>query len=101
METYKHPNASFRLTTPIQLGSVPPVGKTVQVQATGELTLRGVTEPVTFPLSAERVTGGIDVNAEIPIVFSRWHIPNPSFAVAQVGNTGTAEVLLHLISAAP
>jgi hypothetical protein len=28
---------------------------------------------------------------------SDWHIPNPSFAVAQVGNGGTLEVLLQLV----
>lgn len=96
MKTYDYPTATFKLTAPIHLGSVPPVGQQVQDTATGDLQMRGVTRPITFPLKAERVSDGIDVNAEIPIVFSRWHIPNPSFAVAQVGSTGTLEVLLHL-----
>jgi hypothetical protein len=43
------------------------------------------------------VPGGIDVNAEIPVTFSRWRIPNPSFVVAKVGDGGTVEVLLHLV----
>jgi polyisoprenoid-binding protein YceI len=100
METYKYPDATFRLTAPIDLGSiVPAVGSPISVRATGDLSLRGDTQSVTFSLSAERVESGIDVNAEIPVTFSRWHIPNPSFAVAQVGSTGDIEVLLDLVSA--
>jgi polyisoprenoid-binding protein YceI len=96
METYEHPNARFHLTSPIPLAPLPSVGKTVTESATGQLTMRGVTRTVTFALSAERTDGAIDVDAEIPVIFSDWHIPNPSFAVAQVGKTGTIEVLLHL-----
>lgn len=97
MDTANHPTGSFRLTRAVQLGQVPPVGRTVSVPATGDLTLRGVSRPVTFTLRAERLDGAIDVNAEIPVTYSRWHIPNPSFAVAKLGSTGTIEVLLHLV----
>lgn len=99
MQTYNYPHGSFRLTSPIQLGSVPAVGQRISVPATGDLNLRGVTRPVTFTLNAERLQGAIDVNAEIPITYSLWHIPNPSFAVAKLGKTGIIEVLLHLVPA--
>ncbi|MBV9659556.1 MAG: YceI family protein [Acidimicrobiales bacterium] len=101
MKTYDYPTAAFKLTQPIGLGSIPGIAQRVQDTATGDLRMRGVTQPVTFVLSAQRSGSGIDVNAEIPIVFSRWHIPNPSFAVAHVGNTGTLEVLLDLQPGAP
>jgi polyisoprenoid-binding protein YceI len=97
LKTGTYPSATFRLTEPIQLGSVPGDSQVVTEPATGNFTLRGVTRPVTFTIEAERVTGGIDLNAEIPIHFALWKIPNPSFAVAKVGNTGTIEVLLHLV----
>ncbi|HEX6394943.1 MAG TPA: YceI family protein [Acidimicrobiales bacterium] len=97
METYRYRYASLRLTKPIQVGTIPGAGQTVHVAATGDLTLRGVTQPVTFSLTAERVGDGIDVNAQIPVTFSRWRIPNPSFVVAKVGDSGTVEVLLHLL----
>jgi polyisoprenoid-binding protein YceI len=99
LKTGTYPSATFRLTKPIQLGSVPGDSQVVTEPATGNFTLRGVTRPVTFTIKAERVTGGIDLNAEIPIHFARWKIPNPSFAVAKVGSTGTIEVLLHLVPA--
>jgi polyisoprenoid-binding protein YceI len=98
MDTADHPHATFRLTAPIQLGTVPDVGQSISVPAVGDLTMRGVRRAITFTLSAERVSASaIAVNAEIPIKLSDWHIPNPSFAVAQVGNGGTLEVLLQLV----
>ncbi len=97
METYRYSHAGFRLTQPIQIGPLPALGKVVTREVTGMLTLRGMTHVVSFPTNAERVAGGIDVTAAIPITFSDWHIPNPSFAIAQVGNTGLIEVLLHLV----
>jgi polyisoprenoid-binding protein YceI len=97
MDTSRYPYGRFHLTKAIRLGTVPPVGKIVMATATGDLTLRGRTLPVTFPLHAERFPGAIDVDAQIPIKFGRWHIPNPSFAITRVGNTGTIEVLLHLL----
>jgi polyisoprenoid-binding protein YceI len=99
MRTADYPTATFRLTSPMQLGSIPPVGHQVTAQAVGDMTLRGVRRSVTFALSAERLAGGsIDVNAEIPIHLPDWHIPDPSFAVARVGENGTLEVLLHFVA---
>ena len=98
MDTADYPHASFRLTSPIQLGSVPDVGHPISVPAVGDLTMRGIRRSITFTLAAERVSSdSIAVNAEIPIKLSEWHIPNPSFAVAQVGSGGTLEVLLQLV----
>lgn len=97
MDTSAYPTGTFRLTQPIKLGSVPAVGKVITAQATGALTLRGHTRTITFPIHAERTADAIDVNADIPLTFGLWHIPNPSFAIAQVGKTGTLEVLLHLV----
>jgi polyisoprenoid-binding protein YceI len=99
MRTFDHPHATFRLTQPIQLGRVPQDGQTISATAVGDLDLRGVTRSVTFTVQAERLAAAIDIQAEIPITYSLWHIPNPSFAVARLGRTGTIEVLLHLVPA--
>lgn len=96
LDTGDYPHATFRLTHALALGEVPPVGHIVSAQATGILTLRGVSRTVTFTMGAERLAGGIDLNGEIPISYGLWHIPNPSFAIASLGRTGTVEVLLHL-----
>jgi polyisoprenoid-binding protein YceI len=46
--------------------------------ASGNLTMHGSTKSVTFPLSAERTSSGIEVLADINVLFSRWNISNPS-----------------------
>jgi polyisoprenoid-binding protein YceI len=96
LSTDKYPHATFRLTRPIELASIPAPGQVLTATATGDLTLRGVTRPINFPVHAERTATGIDVNAEIPVTFSTWHIPNPSFVITKVANSGLLEVLLDL-----
>jgi polyisoprenoid-binding protein YceI len=99
METYKYPNAKFHLTQPIAFGSAPAPGKVVTEQATGQLTMRGVSRTITFPIQAEVVGGALDLNAEISITYSQWKIPNPSFALTHLGRTGIIEVLLDMTRA--
>lgn len=96
LKTGSYPHATFQLLDPISLGAVPEEGRVVTEHAVGALTLRGVTRTVAFSVKAERLGSQVDVNAEIPIHFGLWHIPNPSFAIAKVGDTGTVEVLLRL-----
>lgn len=97
MDTSSHPSASFTLTEPVDMTTVPGPGKTLSIDAVGTLSLRGVSRQVTFPLTAERSGSDIVVNGSLQIQFGLWHIPNPSFAVTQVGNVGTIEVLLYFI----
>ena len=50
---------------------------------------------MTFPLKAERTTAGLEVQGSIPVLFSRWGIPNPSFTgFVTTQNHGTMEFLL-------
>jgi polyisoprenoid-binding protein YceI len=99
METYKYATAKFHLTHAIDFGSVPARGKVLTQQATGDLTMRGVTRSITFPIRAEVVGAALEINAEIPVTYSQWKIPNPSFALTHLGKTGTIEVLLDMTRA--
>ena len=56
----------------------------------------GVTQPVSFPLVAERDGAEIVINGSLQIRYAEWHIPNPSFGVAQLGGNGTIGLLLYL-----
>jgi len=96
METSKFPNATFTLTEPIDLGTVPADGTEVKASATGELTVHGVTKPVTFDLVAKHEGGTIAVNGAIPVVFGDYSIPEPSFGPATVQDHGEIEFLLVL-----
>ncbi len=99
METGSFPTATFELTEPIVLEAVPGDLEEVTITATGDLTMHGVTNPVTFELTARRNGGTIEVNATIPATFSDFDIDDPSGGPATVGDDGEIEVLLVLAAA--
>ena len=96
MSTDEFPTSTFVLTSPIDFGAVPAEGATVEATATGDLTLRGVTNSVTFPVQAKLEGGRIGVLGTIPVRFSDYGIPDPSNAFATVKDNGTLEFVLVL-----
>ena len=94
MSTDQFPTATFSLTKPIDLGSLPADGTTATYKATGDLTLRGVTKSVTVTLTAERKSGAIVVNGTIHVSFDDFRIPDASGGPASVGRTGDLELLV-------
>jgi len=95
MDTSAYPTATFKLTTPIALGSIPAVGRVRSYPATGELDMHGVSAAVSFTVSAERTSKSLEILADIPIRFATWHIANPSIAgLVTTQSSGTLEVLL-------
>ncbi|MBK9178999.1 MAG: YceI family protein [Acidimicrobiales bacterium] len=97
MDVATHPTSAFVLTAPIDLGSVPAEGETVSAEATGDLTLRGTTASVTFPVEARLQDGTIQVSGTIPIVFADWGIPNPSGGPVTTEDNGQLELLLVFV----
>ncbi|HEX9235852.1 MAG TPA: YceI family protein, partial [Actinomycetota bacterium] len=79
METGIYPTATFTLTQPIRLGSIPSEGATRTYQATGGLTLHGVTRTLTFRVKARYTRSAIQVVGSIPVTFADYSISNPSF----------------------
>ena len=96
METATFPTATFELSEPITLASIPADLEEITVPASGQLTLHGVTRPVAVDLLARRNGDAVEVNGTIPITFSEYEIDNPSGGPAQVGDTGEIEFLLVL-----
>jgi polyisoprenoid-binding protein YceI len=94
MSTAQFPTATFELTEPIELGALPADGAEITVPATGDLTLRGVTNRVAFELKAKRSGGQIAVNGTIPVDFDDYEIPDASGGPASVGREGEIELLL-------
>jgi polyisoprenoid-binding protein YceI len=95
MNTATYPTATFKLTQPIALGSEPADGVTVTKQATGDLTLHGVTKSITFPVSIKKTGSTVAASGSVPIVFADYNIGNPSFAgTVTTDDHGTLEFLL-------
>ncbi len=97
MSADQFPSADFVLTSPIELGSVPAEGETITADATGELTLRGVTNTVTFPLTARWIDGEIETLGSIDVLFTDYGIDNPSTQVISVRDEGLVEFSLIFI----
>jgi polyisoprenoid-binding protein YceI len=100
LETSQLPTATFTLTAPVELGSEPADGATVDVTATGDLTLHGVTKSVEVTLQA-RVSGGVvTIAGSLPIVFADFGIQKPeSMMVLSVEDNGVMELQLQLTRA--
>ena len=97
IETSRFPTATFTTTAPIELGSIPAEGEEITVDATGELTLHGVTKTVTIPLTAKRQGDVIAVVGSLDIPFSDYSISQPrAAAVLSVDDKGVMEVQLFL-----
>jgi polyisoprenoid-binding protein YceI len=95
METSRYPTATFKLTSPIALGSIPATGSPVTKRATGALTLHGVSKTVTFDIKAQRTSSGtIEANGQIPIVFADYNVSDPSGGPAQTEDHGILEFLV-------
>jgi polyisoprenoid-binding protein YceI len=95
MNVTQYPTATFKLTSPIDLGGLPADGSTVTVPATGELTLHGTKKTVTVNVTAKRSAGIVSVNGTIPVVFADYGIPSPSFGPASVEDHGENEFLVN------
>jgi polyisoprenoid-binding protein YceI len=94
MSTDAFSAAVYTLTQPNELGTAPVEGAPVSTEATGELTLRGVTNPVTFALDGRVENGRIGVLGNIPVVFEDYGVPNPSTGGITTEDNGLLEFVL-------
>jgi polyisoprenoid-binding protein YceI len=96
IQTDQFPTATFRLTQPIDLGSLPAEGKAISATATGELTLHGVTRSVQIPVSATLSGGIVTVTGSLDIQFADYGVTPPSsFKVLSIDDHGVMELQLH------
>jgi polyisoprenoid-binding protein YceI len=94
MNTSKYPTATFELTSPIDLGSLPADKTEVTYQASGNLTLHGTTKAIQVALTARRNGANIEVTGSIPVVFADYGINNPSNGAVTTQDNGVIEFLL-------
>jgi polyisoprenoid-binding protein YceI len=96
MDVERFPTATFNITQPIRIGSTPADGDVITATATGQLTLHGATNTVTFDVQAMRKAGRIGIIGTIPIVFADYGIPNPSIGFVSTKDHGELEFVLVL-----
>ena len=95
MNTSEFPEATFVLTSAVDLGADPGNGEPVSVDAQGDLTINGITQPVTVAITAQLVNGIVAVTGQTDIVFADWDIETPSAPiVASLDDFGILEMQL-------
>ncbi len=97
LETDTFPTAVFELIEPITF-DVPAEGAQIEVNAVGDLTVHGVTNRVTIPLTAELQAGVISIFGTLEgMLLSDYNIPTPTaIAVVSVEDNAALELQLFL-----
>lgn len=97
IETDTFPEAQFSLDSPADLGSVPVDGLTFSIEATGSLTIHGVTQAVTVPIEGQVIGETIVIVGRIEILFDDYGIDPPTAArVLSIEDQGEMEFQLFL-----
>ena len=100
-ETSTHPTATFVLTSPVSVTELPKSGEVVTQTLSGDLTLHGVTVPVSFtaeirahaPNANQRASA--EVTGQIPIAFADFGMTAPSLGFVSVEPKGFIEFSLQ------
>lgn len=88
------PEATFTLTAPVTLAEAPESGETVQVEATGDLTLAGKTQSVTVQIELRSDGTTAELAGAIPITFADYGVTAPSLGFVSVEPDGFVEFQL-------
>jgi polyisoprenoid-binding protein YceI len=97
LETAKFPTATFVLTQPIAIPPEALTGSPVTVEATGDMTIHGVTKTVTIPIDAQLNADQIELVGSYFFPMADFAIDPPSFAgIVDVDPDATLEFQLFL-----
>jgi len=95
LATATFPTATFVLSEPVDFGSVPAEGTPVEVDASGDLTIHGVTNRVSVSLAGQLVQNQIVVVGRTEIVWADYGVTPPSAPIVLgVSDSGLVELQL-------
>lgn len=92
----QNPTATFVLTEAVVAEEAPAIGEVQTIQATGELTLAGVTQTVTVELQAVLNGERGEVAGSIPVTFADFGVEAPNLGFVSVEPDGFVEFQLQL-----
>jgi polyisoprenoid-binding protein YceI len=94
--TGQYPTAKFRLTEPVSLAGIGR-GQATEIEAHGELTIKGVTKPVVWPLLARWDGDVIEVAGQLKIDRLDYGVDMGRFLVLRVDDEVTLEAQLQFV----
>ena len=100
LNTGTNPTATFTLTEPVELDALPTADDPIEVAATGELTINGVTNTVDVPLQIAMTDGVAVVTGTFDVTLADYNVQAPAAPIVlSVADTGTVELQLFLTPA--
>ena len=100
LESDRFPTATFSLSEPLTLAAGAGAGERVSAEASGDLTIHGVTQPVTLTVEAELSGGTAAVVGQAPVVLADFDIDPPTgFSVLSIQDEGTFEFQIFFTKA--
>ncbi|GAB3943645.1 YceI family protein [Corynebacterium tapiri] len=93
-ESEKYPESRFRVTKPVDLSTVPTDGKPGMVELTGELTIKGHTEPVIGEFQVLRDGDKLIVSGDLLVDRNSFGVESPEMIAAKIADEGEVNILL-------
>ncbi|MGP5930120.1 YceI family protein [Corynebacterium glyciniphilum] len=94
LHTDQYPEATFTISDPVDLSSLPEDGSVDTVTVNGELTMHGKTNDVTAELTVLRTGENVIVQGQVPVEREAFGIVTPEFVASQIAEEGTVDLLL-------
>ena len=94
LHTDQYPEATFTISDPVDLSSLPEDGRVDTVTDNGELTMHGKTNDVTAELTVLRTGENVIVEGQVPVEREAFGIVSPEFVASQIAEEGTVDLLL-------
>ncbi len=93
--TAQHPTATFSLTEPFGIAGAADSGDAINLSTMGDLTVRGITQPVTVNVEAQLVGSLIAVVGSVEITFADFDVTVPQVPIVlSAEDHGIMEFLL-------
>ena len=93
--TSQHPTATFSLTTELDIGDAVESGEPISLAAPGDLTVKGITQPVIINIEARLVGSVIAVVGSVEITFADFDVTVPQVPIVlSAEDHGIMEFLL-------
>jgi polyisoprenoid-binding protein YceI len=97
LETDTYPTATFKLTQPVAIPADALSGSAVTLQATGDMTIHGVTKSVTIPLQTQVNGSKLEIVGSLTFPMSDFGMEPPTIAgIVDVESNATLEFQLFL-----
>ncbi len=93
--TSQHPTATFALTEELRIEGAVELGEPISLMASGDLTVNGITQPVTIDIEAQLVGSLIAVVGSVEITFADFDVTVPQVPIVlSAEDHGIMEFLL-------